>query len=92
MALTGDDIKLIGNEMVRLLEPVYEDLDEIKKTLRQHSVTLEEHGEKIDALTLEIHEVKQELGGGKDVFSAFKDKTELRLDRVEGQLKLPKII
>lgn len=64
--LTKDDVQMIGEEMVKILEPVYSDLDSLKKDMEVVKRTLNEHTDKIDALTVDMHQVQDELGVIKD--------------------------
>ncbi len=63
--MTSEDVVKIGDEMIRALEPVYQDLDSIKKTLSEHT-------DKIDAL---IVDVKQLQDTKREVYnlSSFRD-------------------
>lgn len=67
--MTDNDLKKIGDEMIRVLEPVYEQLDKIESTLSEHT-------DKIDALTVGVHQLHQELG-------AFKDKTNSDVEAIK---------
>lgn len=80
-------LKQIGDEMVRVLEPVYADLDEIKKIQKEQSKTLNEHTNKIDALTGDMVQVQAEQRVAKDVNVAIKEKLQ-GLSNVVGDIKV----
>lgn len=54
MALTTKDVTQIGDEMSRVLEPVYEDLDELKGDMKVVKKQLGEISDKVDALTGDV--------------------------------------
>lgn len=80
-----EDLKKIGDEIARVLEPVNEWQDKVDKKLDRIDRTLDEHTDKIDALTVEVHDLHQELG-------AFKDKTISEIYKVKEHVGLPTII
>lgn len=73
--MTSDDIVKIGEEMIKVIEPVYEDLGSIKKTLSEHT-------DKIDALTLDMVQLQNEVGVIKDDILNIKDDVNTLKDDV----------
>lgn len=90
--MTKDDIKLIGDEMVRAVEPISEDLAKIQEAQKQHS-------EKIDALTGDVIQLQKEVGAIRDDLTTVKDKltnfqTEVResTDEIREFVGMPRAI
>jgi predicted nucleic acid-binding Zn-ribbon protein len=86
--MTDEDLKKIGDEFERVLNPVYEEFDtvnqrlgRIEKTLGHHSKILEEHTDKIDALTAEVHDIHLEIG-------AQRDKTDSEIENIKAHIGL----
>ena len=73
--MSDEDVKKIGEAMEQALEPVYGQLERIEKVQGEHT-------DKIDALTLEMHEIKQDLG-------IFKDYTHTQIEKIKTHIGLP---
>ncbi len=87
--MNDEDLKKIGDQLVKALDPVYEEFDkvngklgEIDGELEKIHLVLEEHTDKLDALTVEVHEVHQELG-------IFKDEVNSEIDKIKVHIGLP---
>lgn len=65
--MNNQDLKKIGDEMVRALEPVYQWQGKTDKRLDRIEKTLEEHTDKIDALTSDVHQLQQDFSVHKDL-------------------------
>lgn len=63
--MTSDDIVKIGEEMVRVIEPVYKQLDKIESTQNEHT-------NKIDALIADMVQLQDEIGVIKDDYKNIK--------------------
>ncbi len=66
MALTKKDILLIGDEMVRVLEPVYQDMGAMKADIKTIKGQIGELTDKVDALTGDMIDLQNMAGATKD--------------------------
>lgn len=80
--MTNEDIVKIGEEMVKVLEPVYEQLDRIEKTQNEHT-------DKIDALTVDMIQVQDELGAIKDDLGEFKRHNQKEHTEIKKHIEIP---
>ncbi len=77
-----NDLKQIGDEMVKVLKPVYEDLDEIKKTL-------DEHTDKIDALAGDVIQLQDDVKGIKEQINVVTGRQQKDIERLKKHTGLP---
>ncbi|MDO8498205.1 MAG: hypothetical protein Q7S44_00205, partial [bacterium] len=76
MALTKNDIVLIGDEMVRALEPVYKDLDGMKKNLSGLRKDVTELREDVDAVRVDVIDLQSKAGSIKDQLVGINEKLD----------------
>lgn len=73
--MNDNDLKKIGDELVKVLTPVYEWQDKTDKRL-------DEFSDKIDALTVDVHHLQQD-------FSVHKDQETLEHDKIKRHIGMP---
>lgn len=78
MALTSDDVQLIGEEMVKVLEPVYKQLDKVGGELNKIDGRLEIMERKQDAQTADILDLQTKADVTNDRFVRLEEKMTQR--------------
>jgi hypothetical protein len=79
--MSDEDLVKIGDEMVRIVGPIYKDLDYLKNNVN-------ELRDDVGALKVEVHDIHLKIGSGRDEFLAFKDNTEQEVSVIKKQIGL----
>jgi len=81
--MTTDEIKQIGEELDRILKPVYDDLDELKKDVKDVKKTQKEHTEMIDALTGDVMTLQGQMGAVHDDIKIIKERHQKDTEEIK---------
>ncbi len=71
--------------------PVYEDLDSLKHDVKSVMKNLDEHTDKIDALTAHVKQVQDELGAIKDDVKTIREHQSEDINEVGKHIGLPSL-
>lgn len=85
--MADEDLIKIGDQMVKVLEPVYEELDEIKNKLNHPERGLGSINDKLDAQTADIMELQKKANVTNDRFVGLEqtiDRLEVKIDQYMG--------